>query len=243
MNDPDAGLSVIERIRGKLRFIPAWAWLLLTLRGRTPRELWIGDSHAMSFNQAISNAMVMRGPEGSIVLRAGARLMHSLGRRGHPPHVLRPIALINRFGRGTYLPIFVAGEIDVRTQMVSRPDDDLSWVEAYVQRSVGLLREARAPRVWFLAPPPPADVQPAQAWVYATINGTVEQRLLQFDRLRTALRTAVEAQPRATYLDFTDLMTDETGALAANLTADGCHSTVAVARTIRARLHETGVLS
>lgn len=242
MRDRTANPTVVQRITGKLRFIPAWIWLILTLRSGTPRELWIGDSHAMSFNQPISNAMVMRGPEGSLVLRAGARLMHSLAGRGYPPYVLRAVSMINRFGRGTYLPFFVAGEIDVRTQMASRPDDDLSWIGAYVERCVGLLDEARAPRVWFIAPPPPADVQPAQAWVYATLNGSIDERLTQFDRLRQALRDAVDTHPRASYLDFTELMSDSTGALATDLTVDGCHSTAAVALAIRGRLHELGLL-
>lgn len=242
MRDPDASWTVAERITGVLRFIPAWVWMILTLLSRKPREVWIGDSHAMSFNQRLTNAMVMRGPEGSVVLRAGARLMHSLGRRGYPRHVLRPIAMINRWGRGTYLPFFVAGEIDVRTQMVSRPDDDLAWVTTYVDRCLGLLREERAPHVWFLAPPPPADVRPDQAWVYATINGTVEERLVQFDRLREALRTAVASHPRATFLDFTSLMADGTGALSPALTSDGCHSRTVVSVAMRARLHELGVL-
>jgi hypothetical protein len=242
MGDAGAGVSVVQRILGKVRFIPAWLRLIATLPTRGPQELWIGDSHAMSFNQAISNAMVMLGPEGSVVLRAGARLMHSLARRGYPPHVMRPLALVNRLGRGTYLPFFVAGEIDVRTQMVSRPDDGLEWVEAYVQRCLGLVDPTRAPRVWFLAPPPPADVQPEQAWVYATLNGSVSERLAQFDRLREALRSAVANHDRATFLDFTDLMADGTGALSKDLTVDGCHSTVAVAEAIRHRLHELGVL-
>ena len=243
MRDPIANPSLAQRVRGKLRFIPAWMWLILTLPSSKPRELWIGDSHAMSLNQTISNAMVMRGPEGSVVLRAGARLMHSLAHRGFPPYVLRAVALINRFGRGTYLPFFVAGEIDVRTQMASRPDDDLDWVAAYVERCLGLLNEARAPRVWFIAPPPPADVQPAQAWVYATLNGSVEERLAQFDRLRHALRSAAESHPRGAYLDFTELMSDTTGALATDLTVDGCHSTAAVAVAIRSQLHEMGLLT
>src|SRR5690348_380358 len=51
MRDPDATWTVAERVTGALRFIPAWIWMIVTLPSRKPRELWIGDSHAMSFNQ------------------------------------------------------------------------------------------------------------------------------------------------------------------------------------------------
>lgn len=242
MSGPSAGMTIPQRLIGKVRFIPAWGWLVLRLRSKKPQELWIGDSHAMSFNQPITNAMVMLGPSGSIVLRAGARLMHSLATKGFPPHVLRPLATISRWGRGSYVPFFVAGEIDVRTQMVSRPDDDLSWVGEYVRRCLGLLPEKLAPRAYFVAPPPPADVPPERKWVHDSLNGSVRERLREFDRLRAALTAAADAEPRATYLDFTDLMADDTGALRSDLTPDGCHSDQTVAVAIRRRLRELGLV-
>ena len=73
MTGPPERPRLVVRIRGKLWPVAAWALLLVAARRRSPTELWIGDSHAMTFNQGIDNAMFFRTPQGQLILRVGAR--------------------------------------------------------------------------------------------------------------------------------------------------------------------------
>lgn len=230
---------VMQRIWWRLRFLSAWTWLLLTIRGRRTRGIWIGDSHAMTFNQAMESGTFMRA-NGGLVLRAGARLMYSLGHKGFTPQIRRVAEIIGRTGRpGTYVPFYVAGEIDVRTQMAARPQDDLSWVEVYVDRCLELSATMRAPQSYFVAPPPPYDLSVDQSWY--PVTGTIEERLTESRRLRVALREAVAARPGAEFLDLTDVICDDRGQLRDDLTTDGCHTNLAGVALIQDRLRELGL--
>jgi hypothetical protein len=206
------------------------------MRGRRTRELWIGDSHAMTFNHAITSAQFMRA-HGGLIARVGARLMYSLSRKGFPPEVVRIAEAIGTRGRpGTYVPFYVAGEIDVRTHMSARPDDDLSWVAEYVDRCLALSAVMRAPRSYFVAPPPPVQLEDHPTWY--PILGTIEERMTEFNRLRAALQTAVAAHPEAEYLDLTPVICDVNGQLRADMTLEGCHTNLEGVAAIRGRMRE-----
>jgi hypothetical protein len=225
-----------DRIRGKLLFLLAWPSLLLAMRRKSRRtELWIGDSHAMTVNREVSNGMFMRAPEGQLILRAGARLMYSIAEKGYPPRVMRVARLVNRFGRrGGLVPIFLAGEIDVRVHLPERPDAPFDWVAGYIERSMEVARVLKADRVGFFVTTPPVDVPEEDVWF--PINGTIEERVAIHTKLREAMASAIEAYPEAILLDLTDLLADDTGAMPISLTSDGAHTNLEAASRIRARL-------
>lgn len=225
-----------RRVWWRLRFIPAWGWLMITMRGRRSRELWIGDSHAMTLNQGMESGMFMRA-NGGLILRAGARLMYSLGQKGFPPSVLRVVDIIGRYGRpGTYVPFYIAGEIDVRTTLAARPNASMSWVDQYVDTCLELSARMGAPRSYFVAPPPPCELPNHPTWY--PITGTIQERLREFDRLRDALRAATSARAGAEYLDLTDAICDERGQLRADLTVEGAHTNLAGVALVRKRMRE-----
>jgi hypothetical protein len=236
--------SLWTRIRGKLQgrlaFLRAWPTLLLALRRRRATELWIGDSHAMSFVRHIDNAMFMRAPNGQLVLRVGARLMFSLGQKGFPPRVHRVARLVGRFGRpGAIVPVFSAGEIDVRTQLAERAAD-FGFVSAYVDACLAVAQTMRAERVGFIVPPPPCDVTPDYAWW--PVNGTIAERVAAHTGLRQALAAALTAHPHAVLLDFTPLLADDIGAIPPELTVDSVHTNAAAIAKVREHLALTDPL-
>jgi hypothetical protein len=225
-----------DRIRGKLLFLLAWPSLTLAMRRRSRRsELWIGDSHAMCVNRQVTNSMFMRGPEGQLILRAGARLMYSISRNGFPPSVMRVARFVNRFGRpGALVPIFLAGEIDVRVHLAERLDSSFDWVGDYVERCAEVARLLKADKMGFFVTTPPVDVPEADVWF--PINGTIEERVEAHRRLRQALTSAVEPIQDATLLDLTDMLMGPTGAMPIELTFDGAHTNLETVARIRERL-------
>lgn len=239
---------LVDRVQGKLLFLIATPALLAALRrpwGVT--ELWIGDSHALTFNRKVTNGNFVRGPEGQIILRVGARLMHSLAFEGFPPRAVRAALLIGRFGRpGAIIPIFSAGEIDVRVHLASRLDDPLTWVGNYVTQCMRMAQVMRAPRVGFVVPPPPADVRPEDVWY--PVNGTIEERATMHARMRDALTAAVAEVPlgpdvpQAVLIDVTDELAGPSGAMRLDLTADGHHPTAAVIPMVRDQVRRSGLL-
>ena len=228
--------ALSDRIRGKLLFLLAWPSLLVAMRRRKRRtELWIGDSHAMCVNRRVTNGMFMRGPEGQLILRDGARLMYSIGRKGFSPRVMRVARFVNRFGRpGALVPIFLAGEIDVRVHLPERLDAPFDWVAEYVERCSEVARLLKADRVGFFVTTPPVDVPDADVWF--PITGTINQRVEAHARLREALINAVESAPDAVLLDLTDLMAGPTGAMPVESTFDGAHTNLETVARIRARI-------
>jgi hypothetical protein len=232
-----------DRIRGKLLFLLAWPSLIVAMRRRSRRtELWIGDSHAMCVNREVTNGMFMRAPDGQLILRAGARLMHSIGRTGFPPRVMRTARFVNRFGRrGALVPIFLAGEIDVRVHLPERLDAPLDWVDAYVEHCAEVARLLKADRMGFFVTTPPVDVPEDDVWF--PINGTIEERVEGHRRLREALTGAVEAVANATLLDLTDDLAGPDGAMPIEFTTDGAHTNLKTVALIRARLGEYQLLA
>lgn len=232
-----------DRIRGKLLFLLASPSLVVAMRRRSRRtELWIGDSHAMCVNRQVTNGMFMRGPEGQLILRAGARLMYSIAKRGFPPRVMRVARLVNRLGRpGALVPIFLAGEIDVRVHLPKRLDSSFDWVAEYVDRCIEVARLLKADRVGFFVTTPPVDVAEADVWF--PITGTIEERVEGHRRLREALARAVEPIPNAVLVDLTDLLAGPTGAMPVEATFDGAHTNLETVGRIRAKIADYGLLS
>jgi hypothetical protein len=232
-----------DRIRGKLLFLLAWPSLALAMRRRSRRsELWIGDSHAMCVNRQVTNSMFMRGPEGQLILRAGARLMYSIARKGFPPRVRRVARLVNRFGRrGALVPIFLAGEIDVRVHLPQRPDDPFDWVADYVAQCMEVARLLKAERVGFFVTTPPVDVPEEDVWF--PITGTIGERVAVHRRLREALAAAVDPIPNAVLLDLTDFLANPTGAMPIESTMDGAHTNLETVKRIRVRLADYELLA
>jgi hypothetical protein len=236
-------VSWIDRIRGKLLFLVAWPSLVVAMRRRSRRtELWIGDSHAMSVNREVTNSTFMRGPEGQLILRIGARLMYSIARKGFGPRILRLAHFVNRFGRpGALVPIFLAGEIDVRVHLPERPDGSLDWVTEYVQRCGELANLLKADRFAFFVTTPPVDVAATDVWF--PITGTIGERVEAHRRLREALTQAVEPMPSAVLIDLTDLLAGRDGAMPADWTMDGAHTNLDTAARIRMRLADYDLLA
>jgi hypothetical protein len=235
--------ALTDRIRGKLLFLLAWPTLLWAMRRRSRRtELWIGDSHAMCVNREVTNGMFMRAPEGQLILRAGARLMYSIARKGFPPRVMRVARFVNRFGRpGAIVPIFLAGEIDVRVHLPERLDAPFDWMAGYVERCAEVARLLKADRMGFFVTTPPVDVPEADVWF--PITGSIEERVEAHRRLREALTRAVEPIPDAVLLDLTDMLAGPTGAMPIESTTDGAHTNLETVATIRARLADYRLLS
>lgn len=231
-----------DRIRGKLLFLLAAPALVRAMRRRSRRtELWIGDSHAMCVNRQVTNSMFMRAPEGQLILRAGARLMYSLARDGFPPRVMRTARLVNRFGRpGALVPIFLAGEIDVRVHLAERLDAPVDWVGEYVRRCIEVARLLKADRVGFFVTTPPVDMPEEDVWF--PVVGTIEERVQAHRRLREALTDAVAPIPNAVLLDFTDQLVGPTGAMPVESTFDGAHTNLATVARIRSWIAERRLL-
>lgn len=222
-----------KRIQSKLLFIPATFSLIVAARRKRPTELWIGDSHAMSTNHEIVSSMFMRGSDGQLILRCGARLLYSIARDGWPPRVTRVVDLVAPFVRpGSLVPIFSAGEIDIRAHMSRRPTDPLDYVPAYVGRCEALARRLKADRTGYLRPPPPCTRAEAEVWY--PIVGTLEQLVDNAERLNTSLTSALEAVPDAVLLDFSDILRDPiNGGILPQYTDDGVHTNLLAVTRIR----------
>jgi hypothetical protein len=224
---------LIDRIIGKLLFLTASPALIVAMRRRRRSELWIGDSHAMALNRKATNSMFCRGSEGQLILRAGPRLMYSLARNGFPPRVMRVARFVNRFGRpGSLVPVFVAGEIDLRAHLPKRPDDPLDWIADYVDHCVEVARLLKADRVGFFVTPPPVDVPADDIWF--PIIGTIEERVAIHRRLRAALADGVSRTPNGVLIDLTETLARADGAMPVEFTYDGVHTNEAAVARVRA---------
>ena len=227
--------AISARLRGKLLFLPAWLRLVIAMRRRRPTELWIGDSHAMGINRPVTNGMFMRGPDGMLVLRAGAKLMYSLARDGFPPRVMRVARFVHRFGRpGAFVPIFSAGDIDVRVHLPKRPEATFEFVERYVEQCLSVAELFKATKIGFLVPPPPVDARPEEVWF--PITGTMDDRLAAQKRLVDALYEAAGKVPHAVLIDLTPVLSGPTGGMPVELTMDGAHTDAPTVERIRAHV-------
>jgi hypothetical protein len=214
-------------------------------RTSRPTELWIGDSHAMSFNRRIVMGAFLTGPDGQVILRVGPRLMWSLGTKGFPPRVLKVARLVGRRGvPGAVVPFFVAGEIDVRCHLASHPDETFEFVDTYVQQCRSVSALMGATRTVIVVPPPPCDYSDVDGAVDLDpyrIVGSLDERLRAFRGLRSALAGAVAGHPGVDLLDCTDLLADSAGVMQSDLTDDWCHTNVRGVELVRARVRSCGL--
>lgn len=224
-------------VGGRLRRLRAWAALLVAMRRRTrATELWIGDSHALSFNDKVSMSPFARGPEGQIVRRLGPRLMYSIAQKGFPPRVHRLVGVVRRWGvPGSIVPVFIAGEIDVRCHLADH-DADFGFVADYVARCQELASGLRAERTVYAVPPPPSEACPSIEEF--PVRGTIAERVKAFNSLREALADAVARTPGAELLDATEGLIRADGSIRPELTDDGCHTNLDGMRIVRARARE-----
>ena len=225
---------LLERLLAKLAVVPAVATLLWPW---SRKEIWIGDSHAMSFNQRVGLGMFMRGPDGQVIFRIGTRLMYSIAHKGFPPRLDRLARMVRgarRIGlvgpREGLVPFFVTGEIDVRCHLTEH-DGDYGFVSAYVQRCRAAAALLGAPRAVIVVPPPPSASCPDVEQF--PIKGDIAARIAAFDGLRAALQEEVARHGDLVLLDTTDALADGSGALRADLTDDGCHTNLAGVALVR----------
>lgn len=235
-------LRIWVPIIGRLRMLRAWGALLTGMRRRSrATELWIGDSHALSFNQKVHFSEFVRGPEGQIILRVGPRLMWSLAESGFSERVDRVARVVSKFGRpGSIVPVFVSGEIDVRCHLVGR-EQDYGFVKTYVDRCLALATSLRSPRAVFVVPPPPSEWCPNVEEF--PIKGTIAERVGVFQNLREALISAVQQAPAAELLDPTDALVGADGSLRRDCTDDGCHTNHHGVAVVRALAHQMELTS
>ena len=226
--------TLLERLLAKLAVVPAFATLLWPSSGK---ELWIGDSHAMSFNQRVGMGMCMRGPDGQVIFRIGTRLMYSIARKDFPSRLHR-LARMVRVARRVGLvgppeglvPFFVTGEIDVRCHLTEH-DGDYGFVSAYVQRCRAAATSLQAPRAVIVVPPPPSATCPDVEQF--PIKGDIAARIAAFEGLRTALEDEVARHDDLVLLDATEALADDSGALRPDLTDDGCHTNLTGVALVR----------
>lgn len=233
-------LRLRVRLGVRLAALRACAALLVAMRRRRrATELWIGDSHALSFNQKVSYAQFVRAPEGQVVLRIGPRLMWSLAEKGFPERAHRVVRIVAKYGiPGSIVPFFVSGEVDVRCHLVGR-EDDYGFVKKYVDRCLELATALGSPRAVFVVPPPPSEWCPNVEEF--PIKGSIGERVAVFGSMRAALVDAVAATPGAELLDATDGLAGEDGAIRRELTDDGCHTNLAGVGVVRARARQLDV--
>lgn len=234
--------QLAARVRSKLLFIPASLHLIAALRGKRPTEFWIGDSHAMSTNHAIVSSMFMRGAEGQLILRAGARLLYSISQNGWGPRITRVVRLISPFvKRGSLVPIFSAGEIDIRAHLAKRPDETYEFVHEYVDQCEQIVRQLKAEKSAYMWPTPQCAMPQDQVWF--PMVGTLAERFAISLRLREALAEAIGTYPHAVLLDFNDALADPaTGGIRPEFTDDGAHTNLAAVAVVRKQIADYRLL-
>lgn len=225
----------------RVHALRTWAVLLIAMRRRKRvTELWIGDSHALSFNAPVSLRPFSVGSEGQVIRRIGPRLMYSVAHKGFPPRVHRIVGLVNRWGRpGSLVPVFSCGEIDIRAHLPGRDDATYDFVALYVQRCMEVAAGLKAERAYFAVPPPQSEACPSIEEF--PVTGTIAQRVAVFERLRKELAAAVAETPGAELLDATDLLAGPDGAIRPELTDDGAHVNLDGMAIFRARARELGM--
>jgi lysophospholipase L1-like esterase len=240
--------SAYRAARRYLRVLQGVLGLVAAARRRRPTEVWFGDSHAIFLNQDYTSAKLSRAPEGQIVWHLGGRLMWSLAHNGFPARVHRVARALRLIARpGSLVPVFVAGEIDVRCHLVPRstqPGYSLDFVADYVRQARALAAEIGAPSLIIAVPVPPSDDCPKNPEY--PIKGTIEERVGVFRELRRALIQAVAATgdgPEVRLVDATELLADDTGELRSELTDDGCHTNATGVRLVRTAVRGLDLVS
>lgn len=214
------------RLRGWLALVRL---LVAAARGQVD-EIWVGDSHSVTFNTGHSPLPgILRTGERRWTWHLGPRVMYSIARDDFPPTLLRVARVIARVrGAREAAWYFSFGEIDIRCHLAPRlaqGDGDVSFVATYADRVHGLLDRLGAAHGTLVVPVPPClDSYDHAAFPVA---GTPEQRLAAHRAVRSALVVAVgaeRARPELRLLDLTDALAGPDGLMRDELTDDGCHT-------------------
>lgn len=214
------------RLRGWLALVRL---LVAAARGQVD-EIWVGDSHSVTFNTEHSPLPgILRSGERRWTWHLGPRVMYSIARDDFPPTLLRVARVIARVrGAREAAWYFSFGEIDIRCHLAPRlaqGDGDVSFVATYADRVHGLLGRLGAAHGTLVVPVPPClDSYDHAAFPVA---GTPEQRLAAHRAVRSALVVAVgaeRARPELRLLDLTDALAGPDGLMRDELTDDGCHT-------------------
>lgn len=228
-----ASLRAFLRLRrARLRgWIALFRLLLAAQRGQVD-EVWVGDSHSVTFNTEHSPLPgILRSGERRWTWHLGPRVMYSIARDDFPPTLLRTARLIARIpGARDAAWFFSFGEIDIRCHLAPRlaQGADVGFVSSYVERVQGLVDRLGTPVGTIVVPVPPClDSYDHAAFPVA---GSPEERLAAHRAVRSALTLAVSAaptQPPLRLLDLTDALAGPDGLMRDELTDDGCHTNAA----------------
>jgi len=222
------------RLRG---WIALFGMLLAAVRGRVD-EIWVGDSHSVTFNSAQPPLPgILRTGERRWTWHLGPRLLYSIARDDFPAPLLRTARLIARVpGARDAAWFFSLGEIDIRCHLAPRlaSGGDVGFVSAYVDRVHALLARLDAPAGTIVVPVPPClDSYDPVAFPVA---GSPEQRLAAHRAVRSALVLATGAArggPALRLLDATADLAGPDGLMRDDLTDDGCHTNEAGRAVVR----------
>lgn len=221
----------------------ALARLVASLHREPLTELWIGDSHAQHFNHGPANARLFRGSDRQFVYHHGPRLMYSIATRGFDEHVQSFARLVRRLGSsGRIVPIFSAGEIDVRCHLVPRSssrDFSFDFVDAYVERCVDLAQTLGATTLVLAIHPPVSPTAPDRHEY--PVRGAGDDRIAMSEQLRQEVHRAAadrDGDFRILVLDATKDLADARGALRDEVTDDQIHTNAAGIAVVRARLRD-----
>lgn len=216
------------RLRG---WIALFRMLLAALRGQVD-EIWVGDSHSVTFNTEHSPLPgILRTGERRWTWHLGPRVMYSIARDDFPPTLLRTARLIARVpGARDATWFFSFGEIDIRCHLAPRlaGGGEVGCVATYVDRVRGLVGRLGTPVGTIVVPVPPClDSYDHAAFPVA---GSPDERLAAHRAVRSALTVAVgagPARPALRLLDLTEALSGPDGLMRDELTDDGCHTNAA----------------
>lgn len=231
--------TALRRVRQFMALVVPTIALIRSCRNGKLVELWVGDSHAVFFNQCgpVSSRLT-RIDDHRFVWHFGPRLMWTFADKGFPPDILLIARLIRRIGRSRHFSLIVIlGEIDVRVHLAGSQNQSrrsMAFVSEYVKQCQLMGRMLGAGRVLIAIPVPPGSLKGVSGYPR---SGTLAERIDMFKILREALVVevnATEAQPTTLLLDCTNQLSDCNGSLLDHLTDDGCHVNDIGAEIVRA---------
>jgi len=219
------------RLRG---WIALGRLLVAALRGQVD-EVWVGDSHSVTFNTEHSPLPgILRTGERRWTWHLGPRVMYSIARDGFPTTLRRTARLIARVpGARDAGWFFSFGEIDIRCHLAPRlaGGADVGFVSSYVERVRDLVGRLGAGAGTIVVPVPPC--LDSYDHVAFPVAGTPAQRLAAHAAVRSALAAAVDAAPPLRLLDLTGALSGPDGLMRDELTDDGCHTNAAGRAVVR----------
>lgn len=209
-------------------------------RGRLT-EMWVGDSHSVTFVSANAPLPgILNAGQGRWIWHLGPRVMYSVARDGFPRWLHRAAQSIARTPTGSDVAwLFSFGEIDIRCHLGPRltVGADLEFVSSYVAQVRGLVEDAGTSTAAVVVPVPPSE--DTLNHVHFPVKGTVEERVTAHRAVRAGLLAATgRDSPGADVrvLDATDVLADPSGLMRPALTDDRCHTNAAGRAAVRRKL-------